>query len=205
MRASGEVRVVVAAGGLGTRVHHWARYLPKEFHPVCGRPGITWILEEIGGLGATHIVIVYHPYYRAFTEWAGQALSSSGETRYRRAAGRPMADHEIARGPAISFMAQQGRYGDLTSVLNGADHFPAADDLYVAFADNLYFGPNPLLALRNERRRVAPPDPGPVITHTVVSRASRRWTSSQLLPEPPNAVMATTAGLPCPAHMMCSR
>lgn len=87
MRASGEVRVVVAAGGLGTRVHHWARYLPKEFHPVCGRPGITWILEEIAGLGAAHIVIVYHPYYRAFTEWAGQALSSSGETRYRRAAG----------------------------------------------------------------------------------------------------------------------
>ena len=149
MRASGEVRVVVAAGGLGTRVHRWARYLPKEFHPVCGRPGITWILEEIAGLGAAHIVIVYHPYYRAFTEWAGQALSSSGEARYRRAAGRPMADHEIARGPAISFMAQQGRYGDLTSVLNGADHFPAAEDLYVAFADNLYFGPNALLALRN--------------------------------------------------------
>jgi UTP-glucose-1-phosphate uridylyltransferase len=149
VRASDEVRVVVAAGGLGTRVQHWARYLPKEFQPVGGRPGITWILEETAGLGAAHIVIVYHPYYRAFTEWAGQALSPSGQTRYRRAAGRPMADRGIARGRAISFIAQQGRYGDLTSVLNGADHFPAADDLYVAFADNLYFGPNPLLALRN--------------------------------------------------------
>jgi UTP-glucose-1-phosphate uridylyltransferase len=149
VRASDEVRVVVAAGGLGTRVHHWARYLPKEFHPVGGRPGITWILEEIAGLGAAHIVIVYHPYYQTFIEWAGQALSPSGQIRYRRAAGWPIADRGSARGRAISFIAQQGRYGDLTSVLNGADHLPAADDLYVAFADNLYFGPNPLLALRN--------------------------------------------------------
>jgi UTP-glucose-1-phosphate uridylyltransferase len=149
VNATEEVRVVVAAGGLGTRVHHWARYLPKEFRPVGGRPGITWILEEIAGLGAAHIVIVYHPYYQTFTEWAGQALSPFGQILYRRAAGRPTTDREIARGRAISFIAQQGRYGDLTSVLNGADHFPAADDLYVAFADNLYFGPNPLLALRN--------------------------------------------------------
>ena len=146
-RTSDEVRVVLAAGGLGTRVHHWARYLPKEFYPVGGRPGIAWILDEIAGLGAGHIVIVYHPYYRAFAKWAGQALSHSGETRYRRAARRPIADRGTARSRTISFIAQHGRYGDLTSVLNGADHFPAADDLYVAFADNIYFGPNPLLAL----------------------------------------------------------
>jgi dTDP-glucose pyrophosphorylase len=30
---------MLAAGGLGTRVHHRARYLPKEFHPVGDRPG----------------------------------------------------------------------------------------------------------------------------------------------------------------------
>jgi UTP-glucose-1-phosphate uridylyltransferase len=140
---------VVAAGGLGTRVHHWARYLPKEFYPVGGRPGIAWILEEIAGLGAGRVVIVYHPYYRAFTEWAGHALSHSGQTGYRRAAGWPIADRWTTGGRRISFIAQHGRYGDLTSVLNGADHFPAAGDLYVAFADNLYFGPNPLRALRN--------------------------------------------------------
>jgi hypothetical protein len=104
-------------------------------------------LEEIAELGAAHAVIVHHPYYRAFAEWACQAISSYGETRYRRAAGQPIADHGTGRGPVISFVAQHGRYGDLTSVLNGADHFPAADDLYVAFADNIYFGPNPLLAL----------------------------------------------------------
>jgi UTP-glucose-1-phosphate uridylyltransferase len=104
-------------------------------------------LEEIAELGAAHVVIVYHPYYRAFAEWASQALSSYGETRYLRAAGRPIADHGTGRGPEISFVAQHGRYGDLTSVLNGADHFPAVGDLYVAFADNICFGPNPILAL----------------------------------------------------------
>jgi hypothetical protein len=109
VRASNEVRVVLAAGGLGTRVHHWARYLPKEFYPVGGRPGIAWILEEIAGLGAGHVVIVYHPYYRAFAEWAGQALSHAGETRYRRAARRPTADYWTGRGPVISFVAQHGR------------------------------------------------------------------------------------------------
>ena len=43
--------VVVAAGGLGTRVHGWAQFIPKEFYPVGGRPGITRLLEEIAGAG----------------------------------------------------------------------------------------------------------------------------------------------------------
>jgi hypothetical protein len=43
---------------------------------------------------------------------------------------------------------QRGPYADLTSVLNGADHLAASGDVYVAFADNLYPGDNPLLALR---------------------------------------------------------
>jgi dTDP-glucose pyrophosphorylase len=33
------VRVVVCAGGLGTRIADWARYIPKESYPVEGRPG----------------------------------------------------------------------------------------------------------------------------------------------------------------------
>jgi UTP-glucose-1-phosphate uridylyltransferase len=41
------IRVVVCAGGLGTRIAGWARYVPKEFYPVEGRPGIVHLLEEI--------------------------------------------------------------------------------------------------------------------------------------------------------------
>ena len=44
--------VVVAAGGLGTRVHGWARFIPKEFYPVGGRPGIARLLEEIAARSA---------------------------------------------------------------------------------------------------------------------------------------------------------
>ena len=50
-------------------------------------------------------------------------------------------------GLAVSFVPQHGPYADLTSVLNGADHLCGPRDFYVAFADNLYRGPNPLLAL----------------------------------------------------------
>lgn len=56
----------------------------------------------------------------------------------------------------LSFVPQHGRYADVTSVLNGADHLhgraPCRGSVYVAFADNLYPGTNPLLAL------VAAPD-----------------------------------------------
>jgi molybdopterin-guanine dinucleotide biosynthesis protein A len=66
--------VVVTAGGLGTRVHPWARFIPKEFYPAAGRPGIALLLEEIASLGSARVVIVYHPYYEQFAAWARQVL-----------------------------------------------------------------------------------------------------------------------------------
>ena len=39
-----------------------ARYIPKEFYPVDGRPGIVHLLEEIAALGPAEVVIVCHPY-----------------------------------------------------------------------------------------------------------------------------------------------
>lgn len=66
-------------------------------------------LEEIAGLGAAHVVIVHHPCYRAFVEWASQALSPYSETRYLRAAGRSIADHGTGRGPEISFTSTSSR------------------------------------------------------------------------------------------------
>ena len=142
---------MVAAGGLGTRVHGWARFIPKEFYPVDGRPGLVHLLEEIAALGPARVVIVYHPYYEAFAAWARQVLSEHGQARYARLADR---DFGVTLPPclAISFVPQRGPYADLTSVMNGADHHACPDELYVAFADNLYRGPNPLVALH----RVAP-------------------------------------------------
>jgi UTP-glucose-1-phosphate uridylyltransferase len=141
-------RVVVAAGGLGTRVHHWARFIPKEFYPVDGRPGIIHLLKEIAALGPAQAVIVYHPYYETFAAWGRQVLSEHGQARYARQSRRDFGAL-LPQDLAVSFVSQRGPYADLTSVLNGADHFGSTAEIYIAFADNLYGGPSPLLALRS--------------------------------------------------------
>jgi len=143
----GATQVVVCAGGLGTRVAGWSRYIPKEFYPFRGRPGIVHLLDEIERSGPADVVIVCHPYYAAFTAWARTALSHDGHDQYARAA-RLTPPASDAGGLTVSFITQRGSYADLTSVLNGADHLAARGDLYVAFADNLYPGASPLTALR---------------------------------------------------------
>ena len=140
--------VVAAAGGLGTRVHDWARFIPKEFYPVGGRPAITRLLEEIAGLGPARLAIIYHPYYEQFASWSRQVLSHHDHARYSDAAGTQV-PAAVPAGMTVSLIPQHGPYGDLTSVLNGADYLAARDSLHVAFADNLYPGPAPLPLLRD--------------------------------------------------------
>jgi UTP-glucose-1-phosphate uridylyltransferase len=156
-------RVVIAAGGLGTRVSAWSRYLPKEFYPVAGRPGIAHLLDEIAVLAPAEAVLVYHPYYEPFAAWARTAFSQHGHDSYLRAA-RLRDAPRLPAGVKLTLIPQRGQYADITSVLNGADHFAAGSELYVAFADNLYPAGNPLPALR-----AAPPG------HlTVLARAYQR-------------------------------
>jgi GNAT superfamily N-acetyltransferase len=105
------------------------------------------LLEEIAALGRAEVAIVCHPYYHAFTAWARAVLSQDGHDTYHRAARLPAAAWPPA-APAVSFITQRGPYADITSVLNGAGYLRSREDLYVAFADNLYCGHNPLLALQ---------------------------------------------------------
>ncbi|MFA7764751.1 hypothetical protein [Streptomyces sp. NRRL S-448] len=62
MNAQPTTAVVIAAGGLGTRVTGWSLFLPKEFRPVEGRPGLLYVLEESAATGAARAVVVHHPY-----------------------------------------------------------------------------------------------------------------------------------------------
>lgn len=140
--------VVVAAGGLGTRVHGWAQFIPKEFYPVGGRPAITRLLEEISALGRARVAIVYHPYYEQFAAWSRQVLSPGGHACYSRQAGLDV-PAAVPPGVSVTLIPQRGPYGDLTSVFNGADYLAARESLYVAFADNLYPGASPLESLRD--------------------------------------------------------
>jgi UTP-glucose-1-phosphate uridylyltransferase len=134
-------------GRAGHRIAGWSRYIPKEFYPVGGRPGIAHLLDEIARSGPADVVIVCHPYYAAFTAWARTALSHDGHDRYTRAA-RLTPPATDAGGLAVSFITQRGSYADLSSVLNGAGHLAARGDFYVAFAGNLCPGASPLTALR---------------------------------------------------------
>lgn len=128
-------------------MHHWARFIPKEFYPVDGRPGIVHLLEEIAALGPARVVVVYHPYYEQFAAWARQVLGQHDHVRYAQATRHDVAA-AVPPGLTVSFIPQHGPYADLTSIINGTDHLAARDELYVAFADNLYQGPSPLALLR---------------------------------------------------------
>ncbi|MFC0528588.1 sugar phosphate nucleotidyltransferase [Phytohabitans kaempferiae] len=140
-------QVIVCAGGLGTRVAPWARHIPKEFHPVAGRPGILHLLDELTALAPARVVVVYHPFYEPFIAWAKTTLSRGGQAAYQRAARLPNTDPPLHEQLDLRFIPQRGRYADVTSVLNGADHLRAATDVLVAFADNLYPHDNPSLTL----------------------------------------------------------
>lgn len=140
--------VAVAAGGLGTRVRPWAQFIPKEWCPVGGQPGIIRLLGEIAALGPARVAVVYHPYYEQFAAWAAQVLGRGDHARYASAARMP-APPAVPAGMTVEFIPQHGPYGDITSVLNGTDSLAADGGLYVAFADNLYPGPAPLPQLRD--------------------------------------------------------
>jgi UTP-glucose-1-phosphate uridylyltransferase len=140
--------VVVAAGGLGTRVHPWSQFIPKEFYPVDGRPGLLCLLAEIALLGPARVAVVYHPYYKQFAAWAAQVLGRGDHARYADAAAIPVPP-PVPEGMTVEFIPQHGPYGDITSVLNGADNLAAESCLYVAFADCLYPGARPLELLRD--------------------------------------------------------
>lgn len=140
-----DAEVIVAVGGLGTRVRGWSHILPKEFYPVDGQPGIVHLLEELALLGRCRAILVHHPYYTPFVSWAQHALSATGRRRYQQAAGLP--DQPTSQPPVeLTWNEQHGPYADLTSVINGAHHL-SGDVFYVAFADNLYPHAKPLALL----------------------------------------------------------
>ena len=140
------IRVVIAAGGLGTRVAGWAQLLPKEFQPVGGRPALVLLLEELTGAGAEQAVLVYHRYYEQFIGWAARALGSGSTGRYRVAADLPAVPPPAHERLQLRFVRQHGTYADITSVLNAAAYLPAGP-LYVVYADNLYPQANTLALL----------------------------------------------------------
>lgn len=133
------VGVVIAAGGLGTRVGGWSPFLPKEFRPVGGRPGLVHVLEEAAALGTGRAVVVHHPYYAPLMSWTRQVLAPGALARYQELAQQPVSARPPAEGLRVDFIAQRGRYADITSALNGSEHLRSGD-ICLAFCDNVDVG-----------------------------------------------------------------
>src|SRR5262245_19976702 len=103
-------QVVIAAGGLGTRVRDWSTFLPKEFTPVAGTPAIVRLLDEIAAAGPANVVVVYHPYYEPFIRWIRRVLAPGAVARYRHNAGLPWAAPPGREGSLqVRFVRQRGR------------------------------------------------------------------------------------------------
>ncbi|MCC2276166.1 NTP transferase domain-containing protein [Streptomyces sp. ET3-23] len=128
--------VVIAAGGLGTRVGGWSPFLPKEFRPVDGRPGIAHVLEEAAAIGTHRTVVVHHPYYAPLIAWTRQVFAPGALARYQKLARQPVGPRPPTDDMQVDFIAQRGRYADVTSALNGAEHLHTAD-ICLVFADNI--------------------------------------------------------------------
>ncbi|MFD0352903.1 sugar phosphate nucleotidyltransferase [Streptomyces sp. NPDC127110] len=136
MNTQTDTAVVIAAGGLGTRVTGWSPFLPKEFRPVGGRPGLLHVLEESAASGAARAVVVHHPYYAPLIDWTSQVVAPGALARYQEIAQQPVGRQPLAEGLHVDFIPQHGRYADITSALNGADHLRTGD-ICLAFADNV--------------------------------------------------------------------
>lgn len=128
--------VVIAAGGLGTRVGTRSPYLPKELRPVGGRPGLAHIVDDAAALGSNQAVVVHHPYYTPLIDWTRQVLSPGALARYHELTSQDAGQIPPAEHLHLDFIAQHGRYADVTCVINDAEHVDARE-LYVVFADNV--------------------------------------------------------------------
>ncbi|GAA1219029.1 hypothetical protein GCM10009665_06320 [Kitasatospora nipponensis] len=133
MKTQRSTAVVIAAGGLGTRVAGWSTFMPKEFRPVEGQPGIVHVLQEAEAGGARRAVVVHHPYYAGLADWSNQVFGPGGTSRYRQLAQQPGGQQPRLH---VDFIAQRGQYADVTSALNGSEHLRTGN-LALVFSDNV--------------------------------------------------------------------
>jgi UTP-glucose-1-phosphate uridylyltransferase len=145
------VDVVVAAGGLGTRVHTWSRFIPKEFYPINHRPAILYLFDEIAALGATNIYFVYHPYYEPFIAWVRHLLAEGGRSKYDAVLGglgKSIPSSASLEGMNIQFIPESGPYCDVSSLFSCMELLRSSS-FYLAFSDMLYLQGHSMTGLLN--------------------------------------------------------
>ncbi|KJS54831.1 UTP--glucose-1-phosphate uridylyltransferase [Streptomyces rubellomurinus] len=135
-------RAVIPAAGLGSRLLPMTKATPKEMLPVGDKPVIEHTVRELVDSGVTDITIVVsgdksliQEHFRPNPVLVEQ-LRRDGKAAFADAVEEI---GELARKGHISYLYQQGPYGNGTPVLNAARHFGDEpflvlwpDDVFVA-------------------------------------------------------------------------
>ncbi|MFE2941092.1 UTP--glucose-1-phosphate uridylyltransferase [Streptomyces sp. NPDC059255] len=133
-------RAVIPAAGLGSRLLPLTKATPKEMLPVGDKPVIEHTVRELVASGITDITIVVsggksliQDHFRPNPALVEQ-LRADGKTAYADAVEEVA---ELARQGHITYLDQQGPYGNGTPVLNAARHF-GDEPMLVLWPDDVF-------------------------------------------------------------------
>lgn len=107
--------VIVLAGGLGTRLAHVVSGVPKPMAPVCGRPFLRYILDDLQQKGAERIILAVGYKRECIQDYFGNAYRGMEITYSVEAA-------PLGTGGAIK-QALSLCHDDWVAVVNGDTYF----------------------------------------------------------------------------------
>lgn len=133
-------RAVVPAAGIGSRMLPLTKAMPKEMLPVGDRPVIEHTVRELIDSGVTDITVVVsggkglvHDHFRPDPVLVGR-LRAEGHDDYADAVEEI---GELSRSGHLTYLDQQGPYGNGTPVLNAARHL-GDEPLLVLWPDDVF-------------------------------------------------------------------
>ncbi|MFJ6088037.1 UTP--glucose-1-phosphate uridylyltransferase [Streptomyces sp. NPDC092369] len=133
-------RAVIPAAGLGSRLLPLTKAIPKEMLPVGDKPVIEHTVRELVASGITDITIVVsggksliQDHFQPNPALVEQ-LRADGKTAYADAVEEVA---ELARRGHITYLYQQGPYGNGTPVLNASRNF-GDEPMLVLWPDDVF-------------------------------------------------------------------
>lgn len=133
---------VIPAAGLGTRLLPTTKSVPKELHPVHGKPAIQWVLEEAVEAGLYEFVIVTNSYKFILKHY----LTPLGPRHPLRDRPELKGFEQLLRNISITFVDQNGPYGLGHAILQCRKHIRSRP-FALLLPDNVF--PQGTRALRN--------------------------------------------------------
>lgn len=79
---STELRAVIMAGGLGTRLHPLTHDVPKPMLPIAGRPVMEWIVNQLRQAGIRHLNVSTHYLPEQIMDHFGDGSEFGVEVQY---------------------------------------------------------------------------------------------------------------------------